>query len=67
MKHLPPRAQAAAEQQGWDEDSIIMHLVEFIESQVLLEELEEYFEEVANEEIENSEGDDLEEEDFEVD
>jgi len=65
MKHLPDAAQTIAEEQGWDEESIIIHLMGFIASKDLEAELETYLEEVAEEENGETDTSDDVEEDYE--
>lgn len=50
MDHLTDVSRDIASNQGWDEESIIIHLMGFIAEKELEQELEGYLAEVANEE-----------------
>ena len=50
LSHLPPAALAIASEQGWDEATVIIHLVGFIAQEGLTESLSDYLEAVADEE-----------------
>ena len=50
IDYLPLSAQDTAEAQGWDDESIIIHLTAFISKQNLNTQLGEYFAAIAEEE-----------------
>ena len=49
-RHLPAAAQAIAAQQGWNDESLVIHLAGFIEQQGQNDELAEYLGDIASEE-----------------
>jgi len=49
-RHLPAAAQAIAAQQGWNEESLVIHLAGFIQQQGQNDKLAEYLGDVASEE-----------------
>jgi len=53
IDHLPTAAQETAEAQGWEDESLIIHLSAFIKEHSLTQELAEYFEAIATEENAN--------------
>lgn len=51
-RHLPPTAEQVANAQGWDAESIVIHLAGFIAKEGLNDKLVGYFDAVAIEENE---------------
>lgn len=55
LRHLPREAALIAQEQGWNEDSMIMLLVQFIKEKGLSEELISHLDQQADEENEAAE------------